>query len=546
MNTPRELACCKLDLSTYKNAISIPCESTIEYCPNADAYLWLKPIVSSIPMFLIWTLVVILILGITHLLGPMMMLLYRVFLLPLKPLLVSAPGASTSGIIKILTTISWFVYAVSGAAVALLTIKSSLRPSHIALSETGIALVRRVFYEPPVTITNIAYSSIPPSSAATGWSRYVVTFALHWDKVASATVERPSGKKSVRDYRICLTTHKRRKLSIRFGDILSADDRQLFLNALKSRFPGFLDDELVEAFQPPAERQSYTELWLKELSAAPKRDKLTPLRPGDTLQAGQYTILAKIGVGGQGTVYTAQSEAKTQGHTQSSIVVLKEFVLPVYPDPRVRKSAAEKFQEEAAMLSKIEHPQIVKFLDLFVEDHRAYLVLERAEGTTLQDLVAASGPQTERYVIQLALQLCEILSCLHSQTRPVIHRDFTPDNLILGCDGLVRLIDFSVAQQVQSNLTGSVVGKPCYLAPEQFRGKPTTQSDIYSLGATMFYLLVGCNPTPISVCHPHEARPAVSPALDHLVARATQLDCQQRYQNANALAADLKQLLKGI
>jgi serine/threonine protein kinase len=224
------------------------------------------------------------------------------------------------------------------------------------------------------------------------------------------------------------------------------------------------------------------------------------------------------------------------------VVALKEFVLPVYPDARLRKQAAERFQVEAEMLSRLQHPQIVRFLDLFIEDHRAYLVLERAEGTTLKALVRSGGALPEKRVTALALQMCEILGYLHSRTPPVCHRDFTPDNLILGSDGLIRLVDFSVAQQIESRLTGSIVGKPAYMAPEQFRGKPTPASDIYSLGASLFYLLIGHDPEPISESHPRAENAAVTTAMDDIVARATRPDASQRYHDVQKVKQDLDQL----
>jgi serine/threonine protein kinase len=208
------------------------------------------------------------------------------------------------------------------------------------------------------------------------------------------------------------------------------------------------------------------------------------------------------------------------------LVAIKEFILPVFPDPRVRLSAAQRFQAEAEIISRISHPQIVRFLDLFIEDHRAYLVLERVTGRNLKQIVETDGPIDEATVIQLAVQMCDILSYLHGQNPPIAHRDFTPDNVMLADDGLIKLIDFSVAQASISNVTGSVVGKPEYIAPEQFRGKPTPLSDIYSLGGTLYFLLTGNHPQAISVSKPVTA----SPELANVIARATALDAAARYK----------------
>jgi serine/threonine-protein kinase len=194
------------------------------------------------------------------------------------------------------------------------------------------------------------------------------------------------------------------------------------------------------------------------------------------------------------------------------------------------------------MLSRLNHPQIAKFIDLFVEDHRAYVVMELVEGQSLKELVASEGPLPEKAVVDLATQIAEILTYLHSQDPPVIHRDLTPDNIMLGEDGLAKLIDFSVAQEASSGVTGSVVGKPNYISPEQFRGKPTPQSDLYSLGATMFFLLTGVDPPPISVLHPKAEKDKISHQLDTIVARCTQLDVSKRIESAEQVLVALRAL----
>ncbi|MBI4533883.1 MAG: protein kinase, partial [Candidatus Melainabacteria bacterium] len=122
---------------------------------------------------------------------------------------------------------------------------------------------------------------------------------------------------------------------------------------------------------------------------------------------------------------------------------------------------------------------------------------------------------------------------------PVVHRDFTPDNLILGADGVLKLVDFNVAHQSESTATGTVVGKHAYIPPEQFRGKPSTQSDIYALGATVFYLLTGEDPEPISTSYPLLHSNEVSPALNEIVACATNIDTKVRYKTIEDLKAAL-------
>jgi serine/threonine protein kinase len=101
------------------------------------------------------------------------------------------------------------------------------------------------------------------------------------------------------------------------------------------------------------------------------------------------------------------------------------------------------------------------------------------------------------------------------------------------------LIDFSVAQELSTGVTGSVVGKPNYISPEQFRGKPTQQSDIYSLGATLYYLLMAKDPPPITVLKPDQENEAISSKLGLLVTNCTELDVLKRYQSAADVLRDL-------
>ncbi len=448
-------------------------------------------------------------------LTPTYLFLGKTLLLPLKSVLFvngAPPGHLFFGF---LSYIAQAVLIAMGLGFAFLTTVNALRPTHLGLTGDAICVVRRLMDD-----------------------NYQELKYIPHHEIKEVRIVRPQGKRSVRDYEIDIINHDGDvMLTTRYGDIVFPEERERFLSWIQQNVKDF-DAEMLTVFKPPSERQSYTELWLQELSAPPKRDKLTPLSPGATVNQQKYNILSKLGVGGQGTVYLACSA----NGTSSSEVVLKEFVLPIYPDPRVRRQAAEKFQEEAELLSRLDHPRIVHFLDLFIEDHRAYLVLEKVEGRTLEELVEEQGKQSEKYVLSLAVKMCDILDYLHSMEPPIVHRDFTPDNLILEPDGNLKLIDFSVAQRLESNITGSVVGKPNFIAPEQFRGKPTVQSDIYSMAATLYFLVTGLRPDPISRLFPSRIDDKVSNDFDTIIAHATHLDCAKRYQSVKDLHADLQRI----
>jgi tRNA A-37 threonylcarbamoyl transferase component Bud32 len=353
---------------------------------------------------------------------------------------------------------------------------------------------------------------------------------IGWQNLKAISMESIDGHKP----KLCLTEKSDRMHRINIDSIFSVEARERLLNAIQKHAPDVpRAPEVMQILEPPADH-SYTELWLQALSAPPKRERLQPLWEGSSLRGGRYKVVSELGSGGQGQAYLC---ADTFNSTE---VVLKEFILPVYVDTKVRRSALEQFENEAKILRQLDHPQIVKLIDFFIEDHRGYLVLEHIQGSSLRQIVDTDGPLLEEEVRSLALQMCEILSYLHGLAEPVVHRDFTPENLILRSDGTLKLIDFNVAKQmVESTVSGTVVGKHAYLPPEQFRGMPECRSDIYAMGATLHFLLTGMEPEPISVSHPKKIITAVSDELDKIISRATALDAEKRY----ACAEEIKQEL---
>lgn len=357
---------------------------------------------------------------------------------------------------------------------------------------------------------------------------------LAWKDLQAIDLKRAAGSTKALDQNLIFEGLGKKFLQMKLSAFDTTEDREKILAMIRNWAPNVpRPPEVEQCLEPPA-NHSYTEMWLQALAAPPKRERLKPLMDGGTVQAGKYRVINQLGVGGQGSAYLAKDNINDQ------IVVLKEFILPVHVDVNVRKNALESFENEARILKQMDSPNVVKLIDFFVEDHRAYLVLEHIDGMSLRELVEKNGAMKESQVKELALQMCLILSYLHSLSPPVVHRDFTPDNLILQRDGTLKLIDFNVAQQVEATVTGTVVGKHAYLPPEQFRGMPTSQSDIYACGATLHFLLTGSDPEPISQSHPAKQVAGLSNGIDHIVAHATQLDIGQRYDKIGEMENDLK------
>ena len=299
------------------------------------------------------------------------------------------------------------------------------------------------------------------------------------------------------------------------------------------------DKRFLEGRKGPASEraQSFTELWEQEMKDHFSATNFVPLKKGKLLRGGRFRVLMQIAAGGLSAIYLAETPEK-------ELRVIKEASLPPTLDDSLRAKAKELFTREATILQRLSHPKIAKVLDYFVEDGRDYLVLEFVPGHTLRQLVRQNGAMPEENVLKHAKQIAEILTYLHSQIPPVIHRDITPDNLVLREDGAIVIIDFGAANEVLGTATGTLIGKQAYIAPEQFRGRSDVQSDIYGLGGSMYFMLTGKDPEALSSSHPRTDRPSVSPGTDALVAACTAEEIDQRIANAQELVHRIDAILE--
>lgn len=279
---------------------------------------------------------------------------------------------------------------------------------------------------------------------------------------------------------------------------------------------------------------SYTKMWEESLRDRFEVTNFVPLLGGQQLRGGELKILMLLACGGMSSIYLARNHAGDR-------CVIKEMSVPAEEDPAALRKVHEMFAREAAFLTRIDHPNIVKVLDHFVEGDRDYLVLEFIPGLTLRQLVQLSGPFPEHEVIEIGIQITEILSYLHGLEPPLVHRDLTPDNLIVRePQRTISLIDFGAAHEFVGKVTGTLIGKQCYIPPEQFQGHATPQSDIYALGATLYFLLIGTDPVAITQSHPQQANQKVSDAIDPIIARATALDQSSRFATAGEMLEALR------
>lgn len=407
----------------------------------------------------------------------------------------------------------------------------------VAMAFFGVSFSTRAkvrYKERPLQVTEVALSA----SRITLHSRYihggVALTSMRWDDVATLDV-----KDSTEGTTIQLRDTRGKKISLFLDCIQTIEERQILRHFLLSRLPQLDVSEATKVLTRvgSANDVPFTKLWSQALQDARPRLRTSTLAAQTSLQNGAYVVDELIASGGQGAVYLAAMRT-IEGVKH---VVLKEYVLPDTVHQAEYKAAVEQFEHEVRLLSKVRHPGVIRMYDAFVEDHRAYLVLEHIRGVSLKDYVAANGALDEERAVRLALQMCDILQMLHSQTPSVMHLDFSPDNILIDCDDHLTTIDFNVSIEENAIRTRTVMGKQRYMAPEQYRGKPTQRSDIYALGGSIYYLLTGAEPHPISVSDPA----GVSDALREIVRKATALEESDRYQNAGELRASLQSIEPG-
>ena len=275
---------------------------------------------------------------------------------------------------------------------------------------------------------------------------------------------------------------------------------------------------------------------------------------GQTLQ-NRYRILALLGQGGMGAVYRAWD-------LRLNIpVALKEMVPQPGIDPQALAQLRHQFYQEAQVLARLNHPNLVRVTDYFEEGGNAYLAMDFVEGQSLADLIAARGPLPEAPVLEWARQLLDALAYCHAQG--VVHRDIKPQNIIItpspapgeGRGGSrAVLVDFGLVKlwDPRDPRTRTVVramGTPEYAPPEQYgmAGHTDPRSDLYSLGATLYHALTGQPPLSAAerIARPEQFRllralaPGVSLRTGAAIMRAMELTASARFGNAAEMKAAL-------
>lgn len=254
---------------------------------------------------------------------------------------------------------------------------------------------------------------------------------------------------------------------------------------------------------------------------------------------GEYTVEGSLGHGGLGTVY----------RVRHNISQREEAMKVLRTDLTDADGLAIRFKREIQLLASLNHPNIARLNTAFYFEGQLVMMMELVEGEDLRSL----GRRTRIATPQLLDYAAQALRALdYAHTRGVVHRDIKPANMMVSPSGLMKVVDFGIAQQESSTeltLTGSVIGSPIYMSPEQVRGeKATPQSDIYSFSASLYELFAGESPVQgknayeLMMAHLNhvpkplrEIRPDLPAYLSQVLARALQKDPAHRF----AKAADL-------
>ena len=281
----------------------------------------------------------------------------------------------------------------------------------------------------------------------------------------------------------------------------------------------------------------------------PAAPSLDPVNANISVQG--YRILGELGRGGMGVVYKARQVGLNR------TVALKMIIAGAHAS----RDQLLRFQAEAEAVAQLQHPNIVQVYDIGERDGLPFFSLEFVDGRPL-DRDLDGKPQPEQRAAELAETLARAMHYAHE--RGIMHRDLKPANVLLTKTGIPKITDFGLAKQLEGESsqtkTGTIMGTPSYMAPEQGRGDPQINhlADVYALGSMLYEFMTGrppfLAPTPLKTLmrllneepvSPSKVQPGISRDLDTICMKCLHKDPRRRYETAAALADDLHRFQVG-
>jgi serine/threonine protein kinase len=288
--------------------------------------------------------------------------------------------------------------------------------------------------------------------------------------------------------------------------------------------------------------------------------------PPEGLFAGKYRLHRMLGKGAMGEVWLAEEEGPRNFRRRVAVKRLLQT-------SEIGEVATASFVAEAQVIAKLDHPNIVRLIELGTFEGELYLVLDYVDGAALDRIIKrklGGGPLSPAAVAYIGREIAQALESVHTlcddagRNYGVVHRDVTPSNILISRDGRVRLSDFGVARisgfAGDKTETGIFKGKLPYMPPEQARGEPFDgRADIYALGTTLFEALLGQRPrraetqTQLIMMIATERCPLVDevlngvpPGLSQAIDSTTEIDPKTRIADAGRLAYDLDMALRSM
>ncbi|MDH3628423.1 MAG: protein kinase [Acidobacteriota bacterium] len=276
------------------------------------------------------------------------------------------------------------------------------------------------------------------------------------------------------------------------------------------------------------------------------------LEPGSTL--GPYEIVAQIGAGGMGVVWKAL-DPSLKRH-----VAIKILPATLNADPQWR----QRFQQEAEAAAALQHPNIAVIHQVGEHDGNPYIVMQYLDGQTLRQILR-EGPMPTRRWLAVGVGIADGLA--HAQKNGIVHQDLKPDNVMITTDGQVKILDFGLAKVIGSGAddgeprdNGKIFGSRSYMSPEQIRGeKIDHRSDLFAFGVLLYEMAGGCvpfrgktdeavrqaiteeEPAPLS-----DRSDGIPTEVERVVRKAMEKEPERRYQHADELATDLRNLKRDL